>query len=294
MFELRSLAILALPFTALTFGQDLTPRELFFSAPNSPVKVTRPPVSTPVKKTGGKQATPAPKPVETAANTSPLDRASPQQDPSSGDLKIVKASAGGNAPLGLRYSLLSSRDDASYREVDTETTFRSGDRLKVEVESNDDAFLYIVARGTSGQWKVLFPATELNQGDNRIQAFQRLTFPSSGRFYFDEQAGEEKLFLVLSRKPESNFEDLIYKINAPAPGPVHRPRKELQLAQLARPIDDQLVGRIRASLTPRDLVFEKVDDSKPLDDRREKAAYVVNRNAGADGKVIVDLVLKHK
>jgi hypothetical protein len=64
---------------------------------------------------------------------------------------------------------------------------------------------------------------------------------------------------------------------------------------MVRPIDDQLVGRVRSTLVARDLVFEKVDDSKPLTpERKETAAYIVNKNPAPDAKLIVDLSLKHR
>ena len=207
------------------------------------------------------------------------------------------ASATSATPLGLRYSILLSRDNSAYREVDTDSIFRSGDRLKIQVEANEGAYLYVVARGSSGNWSVLFPSSDVDNGNNFISPFRPYMVPGTGRFYFDDQAGEEKLFIVLARKPESNLEDIIYTINAPTkPAPQQaQPAKQLQLAQMIRPIDDQLVGRVRSSLVARDLVFEKVDDSKPLTpERKETAAYIINKNPAPDAKLIVDLSLKHR
>ena len=243
-----------------SFGQERSARELFFSAPGSPVKVTP-------------QATA--KPGTAAAKT---------------DVgHLIPAAAGSPPPLGLRYSVLLSRESTAYREVDTETVFRSGDRLKIQVETNAEGYLYVVARGSSGNWSVLFPASEVENGSNRVTPFRPYLTPATGRFYFDGQAGEERLFLVLARKPEAQLEDLIYKINPGTSGAT------MQIAQGMRPIDDQMVGRIRNSTLARDLVFEKVDETKPLTpERRETAAYVVNRNPAPEAKLVVDLTLKHR
>lgn len=215
----------------------------------------------------------------------------------SGEATIVLASVTNPTPLGLRYSILLSRENAAYREVDTDSIFRSGDRLKIQVEANEGAYLYVVARGSSGNWSVLFPSSEVDNGNNFIAPFRPYMVPGTGRFYFDDQAGEEKLFIVLARKPEANLEDLIYKINSPSQAAPQEPKpaKQLQLAQMIRPIDDQLVGRVRSSMMARDLVFEKVDDSKPLTpERKETAAYIINKNPAPDAKLIVDLSLKHR
>jgi hypothetical protein len=238
------------------------------------------------------QAKPAP-PVR----NQPKGPAAPATPAAAAEAPVVLASAATPTPLGLRYSILLSRENAAYREVDTDSIFRSGDRLKIQVESNEGAYLYVVARGSSGNWSVLFPSSEVENGNNFIAPFRPYMVPGTGRFYFDDQAGEEKLFIVLARKPEANLEDLIYKINSPAqPTPQEpKPTKQLQLAQMVRPIDDQLVGRVRSTLVARDLVFEKVDDSKPLTpERKETAAYIVNKNPAPDAKLIVDLSLKHR
>lgn len=279
-------------------AQDLTPRELFFAAPAIKAKAAgvRAPAPAPARKA------PAPAPVEQAKAAAP---AAPPRETITAAI-IPAAYISSQPPLGLRYSLLLSRDNNPYSEVDAASTFRSGDRLKITVESNDEAYLYVIARGSSGLWKVLFPVSEVASGDNLIQPFRRYEVPNGGRFYFDEQAGEEKLFLVLSRKPEKNFEDLIYSVTEPAavpsvkpaagaPSAPARPNKTFQMAGLSRPIDDAVVGRVRGDLMARDLVFEKVDESKlSPTQQKETAVYVVNKNAGPNGKVLVDLKLEHK
>ncbi len=291
--NILSAAILA---ASVLPAQDLTPRELFFAAPAIKAKAAARPARP-------KPATPDPA-GPLAANRPKAPVSTPA--PAVPDLPAVIPAAyvSSQPPLGLRYSLLLSRADQPYQETNPSTTFRSGDRLKITVESNDDAFLYVIARGSSGLWKVLFPVSEVASGDNFIQAFRRYEVPNGGRFYFDEQPGTEKLFLVLSRKPEKNFEDLIYTVTQPSPGSVKpasntpdapRPAKSFQVAGLTRPIDDAIVNQVRNALVARDLVFEKVDDSKPGPaSQKENAVYVVNKNAGPDGKVIVDLNLEHK
>lgn len=285
---MRNIQLTLIASAAALAAQDLTPRELFFAAPVIKAKAAAAPRPAAQKKS-------APPPAEQAREQPPVNV--PQVIPA--------AYVSEQPPLGLRYSLLLSRNNEGYREVDAATTFRSGDRLKITVESNDEAYLYVIARGSSGLWKVLFPVSEVANGDNLIQPFRRYEVPNGGRFYFDDQAGEEKLFVVLSRKPEANFEDLIYSVNAPAaPKPAAKkqvaaappPQKALQVSALIRPIDDALVGKVRNELVARDLVFEKVDETKPAaaSKQPETAVYVVNKNAGPNGKVIVDLKLEHK
>jgi hypothetical protein len=201
-------------------------------------------------------------------------------------------------PLGLRYSLLRRSDSGRYDEVDTGTTFHSGDKIKVNVKTNDSGYLYVISRGPSGTWAVQFPSSEIDAGNNRISKDQEYTVPSGGRFNFTEQAGEEKLFIVFSRKPAADLEKLIYSLGNKAAAPVSNetpepPAKTLMMAGNRRPIEDPFVDRLRSQLVSRDLVFEKVDDDTP-GDRKEKAAYIVSPDRTANARVVIDLTLKHQ
>jgi hypothetical protein len=68
-----------------------------------------------------------------------------------------------------------------------------------------------------------------------------------------------------------------------------------------RPIDDQLVGRLRSQMLSRDLVFEAVaapatltQTSSEPDERIEAAAYVVEKSGKPDARLVVDVKLKHE
>jgi hypothetical protein len=259
-------------FCAISMGQSLTPRELFY---------------TPVKKVAAVQ--PAVKTVPTAKKKQKAAQVKPPVENAPPQSALVPAAY---APLGLRYSLLHSSNGSAYNEVDAETVFRSGDKLKVTAQSNESAYLYVISRGSSGNWIVLFPTSEVGGGDNKVAAMQSNEIPpADGRFSFDETPGEEKLFIVLSRTPVENLESLIYDLRK-APKQA-APEKELLLAQRIAPIDDALVGRLRAGVMARDLVFEKVDE-KTAGERKEKAVYVVNTKSSPDARLVVDLTLKHR
>jgi Domain of unknown function (DUF4384) len=197
-------------------------------------------------------------------------------------------------PLGLRYSILKQMAGSRPAEVSPDTVFQSGDRIRLSIEANDTAHLYIVQRGSSGNWSLLFPSPEISGGDNLIERGKHYEIPAGHWFAFDEQAGMEKLFMVLSREPQTDLEKLIYALrdgDAPAPGNEAKPAKAL-LAEATRPINDAVVGKIRSQVATRDLIFEKVDEK--TGDQKEKAVYVVNKSGGANSTVVADLTLNHK
>ena len=300
-----------------TAGRQLTARELFYAAAEQPAAKTAPalpavkPAVAAEAKTSRKTAransprrdpaTAPPAPREDGAVTvarRPAETAPADYVPatySQGERKTI--------PLGLRYTIL-KLVDGRMTEVAPDATFRAGDRIQVSVEANDTGYLYIVHQGTSGTWKPLFPSAEIAEGNNRIEKGRTYVMPPKSRFYFDEQAGEEKLFIVFSRQPEADLEKLVYKLQdggrpeAPAPAAEPAAPKHAVPVMLASnmQIDDSLVGRLR-NVYARDLVVEKVDDdteTAAAGGRREKAVYVVNPGDTADARVVADVRLTHR
>lgn len=246
-----------------------------------------------------------PKSVE-AKTTEPEPSREPESNTLPGGARLVNASTS-SIPLGLRYSILRLGSDGQYEEVDPDSVFRSGDRIRLEVMANDSGYLYVVMRGSSGTWRVLFPSPEIAGGNNRIERGKSYQIPpgKSGRFVFDEQAGEERLSLVLSRAPERDLEKMIYSVRTPEPAapaeaaPASQSSgKVLLLAENRPSIDDALINRIQSQLTSRDLVFEKVDENTPPpkkgEPKAEKAVYVVNPSTGDNAKLVVNVTLKHE
>jgi hypothetical protein len=293
--------------TAPQNGKKLSARELFYAeapppAPAKPAAAAKPaPRPVPAKPAATEQAvrpvTPPPKASPPPAAPARVNGDFPSP-PSRTGIVPVAYSPSTEKPLGLRYSFLRNAGD-EYREVDPDTVFRSGDHIRVAVQSNDEGYLYIVMKGTSGSWKVLFPSAEVADGSNRVASgLQTLIPPPPGHFAFDEQAGEERLFIVLSRHPEPSLEKLIYSLGSasatPAgqPAEANEPPKHLLSASLG-PVDDALVGRLRNQVYARDLVFEKVDDSTP-GEKKEKAVYVVNPTGSPESRLVADVTLKHE
>ena len=281
-------------------GKKLSARELFYAEAAPPARAKPAPEAKPVRNSAAKPAAPAQPAAAAEAATAAPKAGPPPTIPArlNGDFSgtpartaIVQVAYSPEKPLGLRYSFLRNAGGDEYREVDPDTVFRSGDRIRVAAQSNDEGYLYIVMKGTSGSWKVLFPSAEIADGSNRVTSGQQcLIPPPPGRFAFDEQAGEERLFIVLSRHPEPSLEQLIYSLGSASP---NEPPKQLLMTLNMPPVDDALVGRLRNEVFARDLVFEKVDDSTP-GDKKEKAVYVVNPTASLESRLVADVTLKHQ
>ena len=271
-------------------GKQLSARELFYAAPVLPAVAKAPEAKAKPARTAAR-----PK-GETVAKAPPAP-APPARTPGGAQVVPAKYVPAGNAvPLGLRYTIL-KRVEGQMVAVAPDATFHAGDRIQISVEANDTGYLYIVHQGSSGTWKPLFPSAEIEDGNNRVEKGRTYIMPPGSRFYFDEQAGEEKLFLIFSRQPEADLEKIIYSLQgggahpaaAPEPAP---PVRKLYASANMRPIDDALVGRLR-NVYARDLVIEKVDDDAP-GPRKEKAVYVVNPTGSPDSRVVADIRLVNR
>lgn len=207
-------------------------------------------------------------------------------------------------PLALKYRLLKRGPDGAYNEVDTDSVFRSGDSIRVSVEANDAAHLYIVQQGSSKTWNLLFPNEDSESGNNRVERNREYEIPGGARFTFDQQPGTERLYLILTRRPEADLEKLIYALgqgsNTAKPASVDTAAEKPKMMIAQNRIDDSFMGRLRErdKVLARDLVFEKVNDDKPVSTpvgtRREKALYVATPDRTAAARIVVDLNLKHQ
>ena len=146
----------------------------------------------------------------------------------------------------------------------------------------------------------MFPSKSIAGGANRVDPDYRYVIPPGGWFTFDEQVGEEELFILLSRTPVDDLEQAIYEMDDAGqsePQPAE-PKGPVFLAK-ARGIDDATVNALRRAHT-RDLVFEKVDDAATAAPaslsgaKAEKAVYVVTKTGGSDARVVADLSLVHR
>jgi hypothetical protein len=210
-----------------------------------------------------------------------------------GSDKVIKNTK--PAPLGLRYSLLKQIGNNETVEVDPYAVFHSGDRIRLSIQANDNGYLYIIVRGSSGKWSPLFPSKEIQGGNNAVENGGRYEIPLAGVWFrFDEHPGEEKLFIVLSRQPEPDLERLVQSLRGDAKA-TSSPESSISSTESGsiQVVDDAVVGKIRGQVGTRDIVFEKVDDKTP-GEKKEKAVYVVNKTGSADARVVVDVSLNHQ
>lgn len=290
--QLLSVLIAAFLFGTAAIAQDsseaddssLTARQLFYTkrkkAPEKPaaaaVKTVPDPGATQTKKSESVRP-----PAQTSAAKPPA---------------AAKAAEEQAPYLGLRYSLMQIMPNGSMQETDPDRVFRSGDRIKLKVQSNDSGFLYIVHQGSSGAWEVLFPSAEFKQGSNELVANQSVMIPAGDEmdFEFDEKPGLERIFIVLSTVREQNLDSLIYSLGKGAAAG----KAPLLVAGVRPPeIPNNEVERLRTGLVSRDIRTERRPKVKSTGSNadRENAVYVVNTSAPKERqRVVAEIKLDHK
>lgn len=284
-----------LTVAAIAAAQDLTPRQLFYqdSAPAKPAQAAAKTAPKKDSKTAPKAPPKKTAPDKTVIGDPQPESAAPpvvvDSAPRTAPARVINASHSvDERPLGLRYALAQLLNGAE-REVSPEATFRAGDQVRVKVEVNRAGYLYVITRGSSGVWKPLFPAPEINGGNNRVEGRRGYRLPSDTQaFVFDEQPGQEQLFVIFSAEPVRDMDSLIPSLRAPE----KEPRLGPVITASATPIGDAFVSRLRNTYS-RDLVVQTVTPSQPPDPGVgiESAVYVISRTGG---RVVADIRMEHK
>lgn len=195
-------------------------------------------------------------------------------------------------PLGLRYSLLKVDASGVWREVSPAAVFTAGDRIRLTLEANQGGFVYVLHQGSSSEW-YLMDGSPLTVDKNK-----RYEIPPGGRFYFDHQAGEEKLFFILTRARDAKLDQMLG--NPPAttappatparPAPAPPPPVQTASRTVVKP---EIIQTLHLETRSRNLVFEKVDQTTSPSSQ-ESAVYAVNTDSGDQARVVVELRLTHK
>lgn len=276
--------------------EGLTARQLFYdegkpaAKPVVAAKAEAPKPEAPKKATAQtpKKAVEVKQPQVVLAKTAPPDVHRPH----------VPVTTVAYTPVAIRYSLV-KLDNGAEVEVPPSHVFRSGDQVRLKVEVNQRGYLYLIARGSSGNWKPLFPSREAS--DNVVESRRGYDVPSSTQaFTFDDQEGKEKLFLLFSRTPISDLDSQIEGLRKRPAANDGEPKASVMLAQN---LNDRRVDDMR-SMYSRDLIIETVDARKSVpvqpasmpaasNRRQENAVYVASTSRAGDSRVVADIELIH-
>lgn len=98
--------------------------------------------------------------------------------------------------MGISYWIELVDGTGQTSRVTTANTFRSGDRIKLHIETNQNGYLYVMNIGSTGQSHFLFPNSGV--ANNYVTAWTPYQIPYDTYMRFDANPGEELLLVMLS------------------------------------------------------------------------------------------------
>jgi Domain of unknown function (DUF4384) len=288
----------------LSAQQQLTARDVFWSAsdlitvtpnPAAHKHTESPPRPHPQSTTGGTEVSGTP------GESTPVR---PQRK-NIQVAKVVMENGYGAAPhlvraaesrLGLRCSVMLRGGDGQYNEVTPGSVFHSGDHIRLSFLANEPGYFYVIQQGSTGAWLPIFPPKNSAKDANRMIAGQLQIVPGGTQaFAFDQNPGDEKLYVLLSRTPIADIDRAVEKLRSnqsAAPGPQVGGG---QVMEAENRIPDAFVQQ----LASRDLTLvdeQKVNEPAAGNVDGEKAIYVVSKGSGpeADSQVLLSVDLRHE
>lgn len=122
--------------------------------------------------------------------------ATPQLD--ARDLYLGPSSVG-NAVLAARYRILAITPQSSLeRAVDSESAFRTGDCIALELVSNFDGYLFVLSNAASGSWTSLVPSSADPSEVHKVSPHAPTRIPQRDCIEFTDPPGKETLVLYFS------------------------------------------------------------------------------------------------
>lgn len=153
--------------------------------------------------------------------------------------------------------------------------FISGDKITINYTPNTDAYVYWLSQGASGKYFMLFPTPKTGT-DNFIKKNQVHTIPVKGSFKFDDNAGTEKILLVLSGSRIPELETAAQEA-AMSGGSVSDSSADV----------NKISEKQQSKRTTRDLVFEEEED-------KETGVKTVSQSSEELEPMVVYYELVHK
>ena len=244
----------------------------------------------PIQKTSAPRTSRTPAPVTQSAGSQP-----PRPPGSPGTAIAMPAGDSKNTlHLGFRYTVqLVNQTTGKAEAVDPDREFKKGECVRMEVESNQSGYLYVLSKQSSGGWMPLFPSAEMPDESNVADPGQKVRAPKDYCFEIGDPAGTETLFVVLSRSPRDFFE-LYDAIKAGNSSPGNNTKAPAAAAQLADArLMNSAVEKMAKNFGTRDLVIKKVAPSPETRDT-DYSVYVVNGSDKPTSTVVKKVEIRHK
>jgi hypothetical protein len=110
--------------------------------------------------------------------------------------------------IALGYTLFMRAPTGEAVRVSNAREFRSGDSIRLLIETNTDGYLYIFNAENDGDALMIFPNAKLQRGANFVRAHVPYEIPSSAErdeslrwLSFDDRPATERVYFIVARRP---------------------------------------------------------------------------------------------
>jgi hypothetical protein len=121
------------------------------------------------------------------------------------------ACVGCSSVAGAKFKLFVNRNNQEI-VTDDKFAFVAGDQFRLRFTPLRAGYFYIVEKGSSGNYAMLFPRPELAGGESWMARWQwgrEVFVPSKGWFVIDKQPGVETLYVCSAKRPILPLERLM-------------------------------------------------------------------------------------
>jgi hypothetical protein len=121
----------------------------------------------------------------------------------------VKADQNANVQFQWAFGALKKANGSKFEAVTRDTDLKTGDQIKFFLKVNDNCFVYLIYRSSQGELSILFPHRfKLMSAEYTLKGNHYI--PKSDQWFeLDEHTGEERFYLLASKKRQLDLEALI-------------------------------------------------------------------------------------
>ena len=196
--------------------------------------------------------------------------------------------------LGVRYNIMKVNPATGDQvAVPSDSTFRKGDCVAIRMSPNRGGFLYVFNQATSGKWQPLIPSEDLPEEPTAVKPYQVISIPAQHCFEMDDPAGDERLFVMITEKPEDikSIDDVLKKLGKPSGQPASPVARPDAMVLAMNNLSDTIQG-FQGQLASRDIKITKV--AQPISKMElPHTVFLVNAAATTNDHLIMEIKLKH-
>jgi hypothetical protein len=104
----------------------------------------------------------------------------------------------GPMQVSFRLSLYQKEGKDGVVSVQQSQIFNSGDSIRVGATATENGYIYLLHKGTTGRFKILYPDRKIARGSNAVPKGREVVVPPGAWFTFDKNPGVETIYALYS------------------------------------------------------------------------------------------------